>query len=92
LLFQEGFDKLIKLHLWSFKKSKSAKCEKCRYEKKTVEHFLLECPNFWRERHELRKKIGTGRMKVATLLGDKDAVCTTMEYISAMGRLIKQAE
>jgi hypothetical protein len=82
----------LNYYLWRFKKSESAKCEKCGYEKETVEHFLLECPNFWRERHELRKKVGTGRMRVATLLGDKDTVQATMEYISATRRLNKQAE
>src|SRR2546423_1454285 len=40
-------------------------------EKETVEHFLTECPSFWEERQDLRRKVGVGRMRIAILLGDK---------------------
>ena len=78
----------VNYYLWRFKKVESAECEMCGYEKETVEHFLVECPSFWKERYELKKKIGTGRMSLAILLGDKEAVRATMEYISMTGRFI----
>ena len=64
----------------------------CGYVKKTVKHFLIECPNFRKERHELRRNVREERMQIAFLLGDKEAISTTMEYISKTGRLKKQAE
>jgi hypothetical protein len=79
-------------YLWRFKKVESAKCKMCGYEKETVEHFLVECPYFWEERQELRRKVGTGQMKMAVLLGDKNAISATMEYISATRRFKKQVE
>ena len=33
------------------------------------------------ERMELKRKVGMGRMKMAILLGDKEAVSATMRYI-----------
>ena len=79
-------------YLYRFKKVESAECEVCGYEKETVEHFLVECPGFWEERQELRRKVGVGRMKVAILLGDSKAIGATMEYISKTKRFKKQAE
>jgi hypothetical protein len=52
----------------------------------------MECPDFGRERHELRRKVGTGQMKIAILLGDKDAISAIMEYVSTTGRLNKRTE
>jgi len=62
------------------------------YQKETVEHYLVECPSFWKKRCELRRRVGTGRMRIATLLGEKEAVRATMEYISATGRFKKESQ
>jgi hypothetical protein len=79
----------LNYYLCRFKKAESAECEMCGYEKETVEHYLVECPSFWRERRELRRKVGAGQMRIAILLGEKEAVRATMEYISATGRFKK---
>jgi Zn ribbon nucleic-acid-binding protein len=79
-------------YLWKFKKVESVECEMCGYEKETVEHFLVECPYFWEERHELRRKVGTRRMKMAVLLADKNTISATMEYISATGWFKQKVE
>ena len=63
-------------------------CE-CGYGAETVEHFLLECPNHKEARKELQRKVGTGKMKVASLLGDAKTVELTMEYIKATKRMEK---
>jgi hypothetical protein len=52
----------------------------------------MECPSFWRERQELKTTVGTGRLKMAVLLGDKEEIKATMQYISATGRFKKEAE
>ena len=76
-------------YLWRFKRAEKAECEKCGYEKETVEHFLLECPSFWEERQELRRRVGTGEMRTAVLLGNKNVVNATLDYIFKTGRLKK---
>jgi hypothetical protein len=54
-----------------------------------VEHVLLECPNHKEARKDLRRKVGTRKMKVASLLGDAKTVERTMEYIKATKRMEK---
>jgi hypothetical protein len=82
----------LNYYLSRFKIVESAACEKCGYEKETVEHFLMECPSFWRERQALRTMVGTGRLKMTVLLGDKEGIKATMQYISATGRFKKEVE
>jgi hypothetical protein len=77
-------------YLYEFKKVEGVRRGMCGYEKETVEHFLVEFPSFWRERCELRSRVSTGRMRIATLLGEKEAVRAIMEYISATGRFKKE--
>jgi hypothetical protein len=67
-------------YLHCFKKRDSPMCE-CGYGAEIVEHFLLECPNHMEVRKELRRKVRTRKMKVASLLGDVKTVELTMEYI-----------
>ena len=33
--------------------------DRCGYGKETVEHVILECPNYKEQRKELRKNVGT---------------------------------
>ena len=73
-------------YLNRFGKVTSPYCE-CGYGKETVQHFLLECRRFKNERTKLRTEVGTGRMKIAWLLGNKGMASHTMEYIGSTGRL-----
>ena len=73
-------------YLHRFGKANSPYCE-CGYGKETVQHFLLECRRFKNERKKLRQEVGTGRMKIAQLLGNKDLASHTMEYVDSTGRL-----
>jgi hypothetical protein len=75
-------------YLHRFKKRDDPKCECGRVE--TVEHFLLECHSYVEQRNELRKSVGLGRMNVARLLGDINAVKDTVKYIGATRRMEKQ--
>jgi hypothetical protein len=52
-----------------------------------VEHFLLECPEFWKERYDLRNKVGAGNMKLGFLLGDGAGVKETVRYVMETKRL-----
>jgi ribonuclease HI len=73
-------------YLHRFGKAASPYCE-CGYGKETVQHFLLECQRFKNEWKKLRTEVGTGRMKIAWLLGNKNMASHTMEYIGSTGRL-----
>jgi len=53
---------------------------KCGYGNETVQHFLLECCLFRDERKKLRKEVGTGRIKVAWLLGSRSMASHILEY------------
>ena len=44
------------------------------------------------ERHMLRTKVGSTRMTLSGLLGDKDVVNATLEYIRNTGRFNKDRE
>jgi hypothetical protein len=47
----------------------------------------LECPNNKEQRKELRKNLGTWKMRIDKLLGDIKLLKHTMEYINATGRM-----
>jgi hypothetical protein len=58
----------------------------CGAEKETIDHFLLNCELYDEERDELRRKVGAHGMRTSTLLGDKNIIRDTMEYIEKTGR------
>ena len=57
-----------------------------------MEHLLLECDKHWEARSELRNKVGTGNMTLANLLGKKELVGATLEFVAATGRFKEDAE
>jgi hypothetical protein len=73
-------------YLYRFGKVASPYCD-CGYGKETVQQFLLERWRFKNERKKLRMEVGTGRIKIACLLGNKKMTSHVMEYISSTGRL-----
>ena len=56
-------------HLHRIGKTDNPSCE-CGYKMEAVEHFSLECKNYKDPRKELRRTVGSGKMKVASLIGD----------------------
>ena len=78
-------------YLWRFKKEESPNCEMCEgSHKETVEHCLINCKGFWKERGELRRKVGIEGMKVEALLGRKEHIGATLEFIKETGRFAKK--
>jgi hypothetical protein len=67
------------------------KCTHCGYERETVEHFLLECEQFYEERCTLRSKVGARQMTMASLLGNKEAVKATLEYVVETARFSEKS-
>ena len=60
-------------------------CE-CGEGKETVEHYLLKCGKYDREREVLRRKAGIEGMRVEKLLGDPELIPATIEYMEDTGR------
>ena len=48
---------------------------------------MLECRKYKEQRRALKKKVGTGRMKIDRRLGDVKTIKHTVEYINATNRL-----
>ena len=69
-------------YLHRFGIAESPACE-CGTGQETVEHFLLECPRYRNQRTEMRRKAGTGNMRVDVLLGSSKAILEfTEKYIN----------
>jgi hypothetical protein len=68
-------------YLHRFKLARTPYCS-CGYAKETVEHYLLECRLYYKQRKELRKKIGPGRMTIDKLLGISRFIKHTLEYVA----------
>ena len=73
-------------YLHRFGKRYSPYCS-CGYAKETVEHFILECPNYKVQRKELRKMVGIWKMRIDKLLGDITLLKYTMEYVRTTKRM-----
>ena len=50
-----------------------------------VEHFLIRCTKFDRERAALIKNVGIGGMQAEKLLGDPDFIKHTLEFVNKAG-------
>ena len=72
-------------YLHRFNIIETAECE-CGAEKETIDHFLLNCEMYDEERDELRRKVGVHGMRTSTLLGDKNIIRNTVDYIEKTGR------
>ena len=78
----------LNLYLHHFGFNESPYC-KCGYGKENVEHYLMECRNYKKQRKKLLKDVGTGKMKMEILLGDPSMIKHTMIFINATRRLEK---
>ena len=60
-------------------------CE-CGEGHETVLHYLLKCELFEEQRDRLRRKVGAEGMRIEKLLGDKQMIHDTVEFIKATKR------
>jgi hypothetical protein len=74
-------------YLHRFGKRYSPYCS-CGSAKETVEHFILECPNYKIKRKELRKRVGAWKMRIDKLLRDIELLKHTMEYVRTTKRIV----
>jgi len=68
-------------YLYRFNHSDTPCCECNEKTIETVQHYLLQCPRYDRQRAKLLKKVGVGGMWIEKLLGYPKLVNHTLEYI-----------
>ena len=73
-------------YLYKFNKRDSPYCE-CGHGKETVNHYLIECKRYSKERLKLRKNVGIGGMRLAARLGNLKNIRHTMEFVQTTMRL-----
>ena len=73
------------LHRFGHSESPRCKCDSGAIE--SVEHFLLHCSKYDKQRSRLVRKVGVGGMWMEKLLGYQSMIRHTLEYVQETGRL-----
>ena len=74
-------------HLFHIRKSEMPSCPLCQgITVETVKHFLLDCPHYSRERHELRLKLRRNAGSLSFLLNSPVAVLPLLKFVHSTGR------
>src|SRR6266496_6520521 len=72
-------------YLHRFHITDDSTCE-CGEGEETVEHYLLRCEKYDRQRDRLRRKVGIEGMRTEKLLGDLKLIQHTIKYIEETER------
>jgi ribonuclease HI len=72
------------LHRFGFEDSPMCECGNDAIE--NVQHYLLHCPRYERQRAKLAKEVGIGGMWIEKLLGYPEMIQSTLEYIKETRR------
>ena len=74
-------------HLFCIRRSETPSCPHCQgITVETVKHFLLDCPHYARERHELCTKLRRNADSLPFLLNNSTAILPLLKYVHATGR------
>ena len=74
-------------HLFRIRRSETPSCPHCQgITVKTVKHFLLDCPQYVRERHKLRIKLRRNSGSLSFLLSNPAATLPLLKFVHATGR------
>lgn len=76
----------LKQYLHRFNHAESPRCECGSGAIENVEHFLLHCPRYDRQRARLVREVGVGGMRVEKLLGRRGMIRHTLKYVDETGR------
>ncbi len=76
-------------YLHRFHKIDDSTCE-CEEREEMVEHYLLRCEKFDRQRDRLRRKVGIEGTRIEKLLGDPKLIQHTIKYIEEAERFTSQ--
>ena len=73
-------------HLFHIRKSETPSCPLCQgITVETVKHFLLECPHYACERHELHRKLCCNAGSLSFLLNSPAAVLPLLKFVHSTG-------
>ena len=73
-------------HLFHIRKSETPSCPLCQgITVETVKHFLLECPHYACERHELHQKLCCNAGSLSFLLNSPAAVLPLLKFVHSTG-------
>ena len=74
-------------HLFQIRRSETPSCPHCQgITVESVKHFLLDCPQYVRERHELQTKLRRNSDSLSFLLSSPIAVLPLLKFVHATGR------
>jgi ribonuclease HI len=74
-------------HLHRIGKSLSPNCPHCEDTPETVQHFLLSCPQYIRERHTLTTALRRQASSITYLLTNAKATAHLIRFVNSTGRL-----
>lgn len=74
-------------HLHRINKSEHPYCPYCPMSKETTHHFLVECPQYQRERHILHCELGWDTSSIPHLLSNPNAIPHLVRFINSTHRL-----
>jgi hypothetical protein len=88
ILFQlQSIHISLNQHLFCIRKSETPPCPHCQgITVESVKHFLLECPQYVRERHELQTKLQHNSNSLSFLLSSPVAVLPLLKCVHATGQ------
>jgi ribonuclease HI len=77
----------LNLHLFRIHRSETPSCPHCQgITVESVKHFLIECPQYTQERHELRTKLRRNADSLSFLLSSPVAALPLLKFVHATGR------
>jgi hypothetical protein len=74
-------------HLHRIKVVESPKCAKCKNYDESVEHFLLHCNAYRRERIAMKRRVKGGTRDIGRLLGNQYNAEAVIDFVVETGRL-----
>jgi hypothetical protein len=77
----------LNVYLHRFGHAESPLCECNNGAIETVEHFLLHCPRFDKQRMQLVREVGVCGMRIEMLLGHRVMIRHTLKYVDGTRRL-----
>lgn len=77
----------LNAHLHRIGKRDTPNCRYCEGTKETTFHFLLDCPRYAHQRHELRNQLGRKANSLSHLLSSKKAIQHVIKFVDDTERL-----
>jgi ribonuclease HI len=74
-------------HLHRIRKSPTPDCPHCVGTEESIQHFLLSCPQYARERHILTNTLGRRALSIPFLLSNQKANAPLIRFINSTSRL-----